>query len=131
MLEHPYKAVFFGVLIWITGFVWGSIVFMTPALNGFPPIPYISRNPAISFPILVFWIPLTWFLARNYLKTVWNKPGEGVGLGMTFAGLNFLLDLLILVGILKTGRDYFASLTVWTAYALLLVIPMIVARLKQ
>ena len=43
-----FKALGFAILIWIVGFVWGSIVFMTPALKNVAGIPYISSNPAIS-----------------------------------------------------------------------------------
>ena len=44
MPQKPFKAIGFAVLIWIVGFVWGSIVFMTPALKATAPIPYISRQ---------------------------------------------------------------------------------------
>lgn len=50
MPQKLFKALGFAILIWIIGFVWGSIVLMTPALRNVAPIPYVSRNPAISFP---------------------------------------------------------------------------------
>jgi hypothetical protein len=53
------KAIAYAVLIWVVGFIWGSFVFMTPSLKSTPPIPYISSNPAISFPILAIWLILT------------------------------------------------------------------------
>jgi hypothetical protein len=46
------KALIYAILLWVIGFVWGSIVFMTPALKTVSAIPYVSSNPAISFPIL-------------------------------------------------------------------------------
>ena len=47
MLLNLFKALGFAILIWIIGFVWGSVVFMTPPLKATPAIPYVSANPAI------------------------------------------------------------------------------------
>jgi hypothetical protein len=77
MPHKPVKAILYALLLWITGFTWGSVVFMTPALKAVAPIQYISSNPAISFPILIVWIFLTWAMAKNYLKSADDKPGEG------------------------------------------------------
>jgi hypothetical protein len=124
----PVKAILYAVLLWVTGFIWGSVVFMTPALKAVAPIPYISSNPAISFPILIVWIFLTWVLAKNYLKGADDKPAEGLKFGIVLAVTNFLLDLIVLVILLKTGGKYFASASVLLAYTLLIVIPWLVGR---
>lgn len=116
------------VLIWLVGFIWGSVVFMTPPLKNVSPVPYISNNPTISFPILVAWLPLSFILARSYLKTVPDSASEGFRLGLTFSTVNLILDLLILVLLLKAGIRYFASLTVWMGYALLLLVPWLTGR---
>jgi hypothetical protein len=128
MFVKPGKAVAYALLIWLVGFVWGSVVFMTHALKAVPAIPYISANPAISFPILLFWIPLTYVLAKTYLKTASDKIAAGLTLGVMFAVTNAVLDLLVLVIILKAGVGYFVSLTVWLAYAILLVIPWLTGQ---
>lgn len=128
MPQKLFKALGLAILIWIIGFVWGSIVFMTPALRNVAPIPYISGNPAISFPILLIWLLVTWLLARNYLRGLTNRAAEGLKLGLVFAGVNFILDLLVLVFLLNTGVSYFASATVWLAYSLLLLIPWLTGR---
>jgi hypothetical protein len=47
------KALICAVLLWVVGFVWGSFVFMTPALKTVSAIPYVSSNPAVSFPHLI------------------------------------------------------------------------------
>ena len=117
-----WKALTYGVLIWLVGFIWGSFVFMTPSLRSVASIPYVSRNPAISFPILAIWLVLTYVLARNFFRSSAAPAREGLRLGLIFALTNFILDLLVLVVLLKTGADYFASLSVWTAYALLIVV---------
>ena len=122
------KALGFAILIWVTGFIWGSIVFMTPPLKSVPAIPYVSSNPAISFPIFAFWIVLVYLLVRKYLEPVADKPCQGLKLGLTFVLVNFLLDLVVLVFLLKAGFGYFASLTVWSAYGLLLIEPWLVGR---
>ena len=131
MPQHPVKAFGFAILIWIVGFVWGSIVFMTPALKATAPIPYISSNPAISFPILLIWIPLTYFLARAYLSKVDNPDGEGLKLGLVFMVMNLALDVVVLVILLKAGLGYFAAASIWFAYFLLIIIPWLTGRSPQ
>ena len=125
------RALAYAVLIWITGFVWGSAVFMTPALTGIASIPYVSRYPAISFPLLVVWPVLGYLLARSYLRAAGDKASEGLKLGLLFALVNLVLDLLILVLLFKNGLGYFRSLTVWLAYFILLIVPWLVGRSLQ
>ncbi|MCM3873131.1 MAG: hypothetical protein ND895_20810 [Pyrinomonadaceae bacterium] len=125
------KALAYAILLWLTGFVWGSIVFMTPALKSTPAIPYISRNPAISFPILFIWPVVTYLLAKSYLKGAQDKSDEGRKLGFVFAGVNLVLDLLILVLVLKAGFSFFLSATVWLAYFMLAAIPWLTGRSLQ
>jgi hypothetical protein len=131
MPQKPFKAFGLAVLIWIVGFVWGSIVFMTPALKATQPIPYISSNPAISFPILLIWIPLTYFLAKAYLSKVNDPDREGFKLGLIFSATNFILDLIVLVLLLKAGAGYFAAASIWFAYFLLIIIPWLTGRSLQ
>jgi hypothetical protein len=122
------KALMYAVFLWLIGFVWGSIVFMTPALKRVPPIRYVSSNPAISFPILVVWLIAAYLFARSYLGTAPDRHGEALQLGITFSIVNFLLDLLVLVLILKAGFGYFVSLTVWLGYFILFIIPWMAGR---
>ncbi len=122
------QALGYALLIWVIGFVWGSVVFLTPALKATPPIPFVSKNPAISFPLLIVWPFLTYLLARAYLRRTTNKSGDGLRLGIILAVVNFVLDLLVLVLLLQAGFSYFASLTVWLAYVLLLMIPWLTGR---
>lgn len=131
MPRKPIKAFLFAVLIWIVGFVWGSIVFMTPALKATAPIPFVSNNPAISFPILLIWIPLTYFLARAYLSKLDNPDQEGLKLGVVFSATNFILDVLVLVLALKAGLGYFAAGSIWFAYFLLVIISWLTGRSLQ
>jgi len=121
------RALAYALVIWLAGFVWGSVVFMTPALKNIPAIPYISHYPAISFPVLIIWILIAYLLARSYLKTS-IAPGEGLKLGLVFAVVNFVLDLLVLVILFKNGFAYFASLTVWLAYLILAGVPWFTGR---
>lgn len=130
----PYKfvrAFVFAILIWILGFIWGMIVFMTPTLKEIPSIPYVSKFPAISFPILILWAIVAYVLARIHLKAAQDKAAEGLKLGMLFWIVNIVLDLLVLVLLFKTGFGYFVSLTVWIAYLLLVTIPWMVGRSMQ
>ena len=122
------KALGFAVLIWIIGFVWGTVVFMTPALKNLSSIPYVSRYPLISFPLLLIFPFISYLFARNYLKTAPDKASEGLKLGITFAVVNFVLDLLVLVILFKAGFVYFAFLSIWVAYLLLILVPLWVGR---
>ena len=125
------KALAYAILIWVIGFVWGSVVFMTPALKKVSPIPYISSNPAISFPILILWILVAYLLSTSYLRGVGNRAAEGLKLGIIFSATNILLDLVVIVIALRAGFGYFVSLTVWLGYFILLVIPAIVGRQRR
>ena len=128
MPYKPLRAFAYAVLIWVVGFIWGSIVFMTPALRSTPPIPYVSSNPAISFPIILLWTVLTLLLAKSYLKATSEKEQEGLRLGLVFVLVNFALDLVVLVFLLQTGFKYFVSASVWFAYTNLVVIPWLTGR---
>jgi len=126
-----WKALLYAILIWLIGFVWGSIVFMTPALKRVSPVPYVSSNPAISFPILIVWLGVAYFLGKNYLKTAVDKASDGLKLGIVFSAMNILLDALVLVVLLKAGVGYFVSLTVWAGYVLLLIVPWVTGHRMQ
>lgn len=104
---------------------------MTPALKATAPIPYVSRNPAISFPILLIWIPLMYFLAKAYLSKVDDPDREGLKLGVVFSATNFVLDLVVLILLLKAGMGYFAAASIWFAYFLLIIIPWLTGRSLQ
>ncbi len=125
------KALIYAVLLWVVGFVWGSIVFMTPTLKTVAAIPYVSSNPAISFPILIIWLIVTYLLAKSYLKAAGDKAAEGLRLGIMFSVVNVALDLLVLVLLLKAGFSYFNSLTVWLGYFMLFMIPWVAGRSLQ
>ena len=125
------KALIYAILLWIVGFVWGSIVIMTPALKAVAAIRYVSSNPAISFPILFIWLIVTYLLAKSYLKAASDKAAEGLKLGIMFSIVNVLLDLFVLVLLLKAGFGYFVSLTVWLGYFMLFIIPWIAGRSLQ
>ena len=128
MPERIGRALAYALLIWLTGFVWGSVVFTTPALRNVAAIPHVSRYPAISFPVLIMWLLIAHLLARSYLKTTTDKANEGLRLGLLFAVVNLVLDLLVLVLLFKNGLGYFASLTVWLAYFILLTVPWYTGR---
>jgi hypothetical protein len=128
MPQKTGRALAYAMLIWFSGFVWGSVVFMTPALKNISAIPYVSRYPAISFPLLIVWPLIAFVLARSYLRTATDKDPEGLRLGMMFLAVNFVLDLLVLVLLFRNGLTYFASLTVWLAYVILVSVPWLTGR---
>ena len=125
------KALLYAGLLWVAGFFWGSIVFMTPALKAVPPIPHVSGNPAISVPILVIWLALSWLLARHFLKRAEPRAEAGRRLGFVFLLVNVVLDLVVLVLLLKTGFGFYAWLSVWFAYAILFFVPWRLGRARS
>lgn len=125
------KAIGYGVLIWVVGFVWGSVVFMTPTLKNVPSIPYISRYPVITFPLFVAFAAMAFLFAKSIVKQSQPRRAAGVKTGVIFAGLNALLDVLVLVMAFKAGWSYFAFASIWIAYAMLLLIPIAIGRLAE
>lgn len=122
------SVLWYGVVIWLASFVWGSVVFAVPILDDAPGLRGVSSNLAVSIPILLLWIPLTSWLARRWLAEEPARRQASIRLGAWFAGTNFVLDLLLLVLLFGSGLDYFAAATVWVGYALLATIPVFVAR---
>jgi hypothetical protein len=122
------KAIAYGVVIWVVGFIWGSIVFMTPSLKSVRPIPFFSSNPVISFPIIAVWLPLTYLLARNFLKDSKNPEAHGIKLGVVFSEVNFVLDIIVIIILLRAGIGYFAAASIWLGYTILFVIAWLTGR---
>jgi len=131
MSPAPYRfglALGIALFVWMSGFVWGSIVFMTPALKEIPEIPHISKYPAISFPLLVVWIVAVIFLARFYLRETPRKASEGLKFGLVLALVNLLLDLLVIVFAFGGGWSFFSYVSIWVAYISLVVVPWLTGR---
>jgi hypothetical protein len=122
------KTAGFGVLLWLAGFVWGTIVFMTPAMKEMPSVPYVSRYPAISAPLLMLFPLLAWWFARACVKDAADKTAAGLQIGFLFAGINFVLDVLVLVIAFKSGIEYFYFASIWVAYLLLVLVPWAAGR---
>lgn len=126
----PYKlssALFYAILLWVIGFIWGSTVFMIPALKNVSSIPNFSQFPAISFPILIISFVLAFIISKKYLKAAENKPREGLKLGMTFVFVNLLLDFILLFDVFGS-KAYFGYVSVWLNYLILLLVPWVVGH---
>jgi hypothetical protein len=123
----PGKALLYAVLLWLIGFVWGSIVFMTPVLKNMLEIPYISKYPAISAPLIVAYFIILFLLTRKYLVGMDNKAAEGLKLGAVIFLVNFILDALIYF-IMFRSPDYFDYVSIWFSYAIALAIPWLTGR---
>ncbi len=126
----PYKfgkAVLFSLVVWLIGFVWGSIVFMT-SLKDLAPIPFVSTNPAISFPLLVLMPLASFLLARAYLREAENKTLEGLKFGLTVSVVDIIMDFLAYALLFGGGLGFFASLTLWLSYVAMGVVPYLVGR---
>ena len=123
---NPVKAVGFALFLWMLGFVWGTIVFMSPQLMSFKEIPFVSQFPAISFPLLIAYAILTIYFAKSYLKPMEARVYAGYKLGFTLFLVNIALDVLI-YSVFFDSREFFSYLSVWMAYVIIMVTPWAVA----
>ena len=111
----------------MVGFIWGVIVFTVPLLKNLPSVLYLSKYPAVSFPLLVAYVILLFVLTPRYLKMAERKEVEGLKFGVTLTLINFLLDFVVYC-VLLNGVDYFAYFSIWFAYILFIVIPWAIGR---
>ncbi len=123
----PGKALLYSVLIWLIGLFWGTIVFMTPALMNLPSVPYISKYPAISAPLIVAYCIIGFLLTRDYLEGTIDKAAEGLKFGVVILLVNFILDVLIYF-ILFNSPDYFAYFSIWFSYLIGIAVPWFTGR---
>jgi hypothetical protein len=133
MLYKPYKlgeALRYAFLLWITGSVWGTIVFMVPALRNVPSFPYISKLPAISIPLLIVFPITMFFLSKIYLRETDRKAREGLKFGVTILFMNLILDIVVFV-IPFEIHDYFNYFSIWFGYTMFIVIPWLTGKWLQ
>ena len=123
----PGKALWYALLLWLIGFIWGMIVFMTPALKDIPAIPYISKYPAISAPLTVAYFIILFLLTKRYLEDTDKKATEGLKFGLTVFLLNFILDALVYVVLFRSSA-YFAYFSIWLCYILAIAVPWFTGR---
>jgi len=133
MASTPYqlgRAAAHAVLIWVIGFFWGMVVFMTPPLKNIPSVPFVSKFPAVTVPLLVAYLFLIPYLAKKYLAKAADRKAEAWKYGIVLLLISAILDVLIIVVAFK-GHDYFSYLSIWVAYALLLFLPLRAASAQR
>jgi hypothetical protein len=109
-----WKTISYAFGLWIVGLLWGLVVFFLPALS-FPPIPFVSKFPAVSSILLPAHIVLLYFFAK--------KSGEKpMHFGSIVFTVNFLLDILVYFFLFR-GADYFSYLSIWLSYVLMFIVP--------
>jgi hypothetical protein len=123
----PGKALSYAVLLWIIGFVWGTFVFMTPVLKNLQEIPYISKYPAVSAPLIAAYFIILLILTKKYVGDTDKKAAEGLKFGAVIFLVNFILDALIYYIIFKSP-DYFAYFSIWFYYAMAVAVPWFTGR---
>ena len=117
----------YGILLWILGFVWGSAVFVVPMLRNLPSLPYFSKYPAISFPLLIAYGLLMAYFSGGSVAN--GRSAAAFRFGLIVAALNLTLDVIVYFLLLQS-LDYFQYLSVWISYAELLLIPWISVQLR-
>ena len=125
--HKPGKALLYAILIWLIGFVWGTIVFMTPMLKNLPEIQYISKYPAVSAPLISVYFIILFILTRKYVRDTDKKAAEGLKFGAVIFIVNFILDALVYF-IMFQGADYFAYASIWFYYAMSVAVPWFTGR---
>ena len=126
--QQPIKIMLFAFMVWLTGFLWGVVVYSIPILKNIKPIEFISSNLFISIPIIIIWIVLVNKLTKKYIAGKQNIESEVVKFGLYLFMVCFLLDLFVLVIGFNVGFHFFLSLCVWIAYATLIIIPLYTAK---
>jgi hypothetical protein len=129
-ISKPKTALCYAVGMWVIGFVWGLIVFMIPPLKAIPAIPYLSKFPAVSAPLIVVYTGLLVLLTRKYLVGVDNGVKEAVAFGIVLVLATIILDTFTYVIMFKSS-DYFTYASIWTAYALFILVPWLVGRAAE
>lgn len=124
------KALGYALLLWMIGFVWGSIVFMTPALKSIGPVPAVSKYPVISIPLLIVYLFLLYWLSKFYLQDAKQKARTGLVLGLILFIVNIVLDAVVYWGGFKSA-DYFAYLSIWVSYSIMILIPWLTGKFLQ
>lgn len=86
------------------------IVFMTPPLKNIPSVPFVSKFPAVSVPLLIVYVFLIYYLAKKYLAGTDDKRSEAWKYGISLVLISIILDTLVIVVAFK-GHDYFSYLS--------------------
>jgi hypothetical protein len=123
VLARSVRAVGGGVILWLSGLGVGTLVFAMPRLAATPPIPHVSSHPWITGPVVLLWSFLAWLLARRGVASASHPAAEGLRTGLTFAAVNVLLDLLVVVGLMGNGLRFYGFLGPWLAYLVLVIVP--------
>jgi hypothetical protein len=128
MPQRLLACIAYGFALWLFGMIEGSVVLAVPRLAALPELPGISRNLAISLPILAAWALVLPLIARRCIAGAADPEAEGRRVGTAFALTVILLDLLVIAIALQAGTGFFAYGLLWLAYALLVAIPWLVGR---
>jgi hypothetical protein len=86
-------SVVWAAILWVIGFVWGSVGFTIWLLNGLPSIPYVSKYPAIGNVLLVLYVVLIIYISKKQIRV--GVPYEWLRFGFIISISNFLLDLMV------------------------------------
>ena len=118
MIKKPVKGVLMGLLLWVAGFIAGSIVMIMAGMD------MIGIVMIFVMPVIAALIAM-WYLKKN--------PGmsEGLKLGLIWIIISAVLDMLVLVLAFGNGFSYFASWTVLVGYAEMLIVPVLIGNMLE
>ena len=119
------RGIFYAIILWVVGFVWGVIVFMVPLLKNLPSIPLVSKFPAVSLVLLPLYLLILWHLTPRLLASSQAKTVEGIKFGIVLVLVTLVLDTLVYVFLLGSG-DYFTFLSIWVANVMFILVPWFV-----
>ena len=127
VMKRLVRAVLLSGVVWVAGFVAGSLVYLVPHLRHLHPIPGVTLNVAVSLVVPVVWVPLLVVLSRRFVRAGPSAVGDGVLLGLWMAGTNLVLDRVVLVGWFEAGPSFHSYAAIWFAYLLVVLVPVVVA----
>ena len=127
MPEKLKRVFLYAVSLWLIGFIWGTVVFMTPQLKNVPTTGIFSEYPLITFPLLIVFIILLLRWSKKHLVEVSDKKTEAIKFGLTIFVVNFVLDVVI-YRFVFSNETYFFYLSIWFSYIVMVGIPYDVAR---
>jgi len=126
--SHPGRAIGYAAIMLAAGFVWGAIAANVPSLRNVRGIHFFANNWAIAVPVFALWVGTSFILSRRYLQLCGGGPAEGLRLGAMFALAGLLFDAVFVAGLIGQGLGHFKQPILWITYAVLAVIPWLLAR---
>ena len=129
-VHNYWNALTYAPLLLLVAFIWAEFVANIPSLRVVSGIPYVVHNPVVAVPNIGTWTLMAYIFARRYLASAPNPAGEGLAFGLVLAGAALTFDVVVAAGIVGEGLHHFHQILLWITYALLIIIPWWIGRMR-